>query len=67
MGSEMCIRDRYNFDLFTLPLNLAGLPGMSVPAGTASDTGLPVGLQLIAPAFADERLYRVAAAFEARR
>ena len=57
----------YNFDLFTLPLNLAGLPGMSVPAGTASDTGLPVGLQLIAPAFADERLYRVAAAFEAGR
>ena len=57
----------YNFDLFTLPLNLAGLPGMSVPAGTASDTGLPVGLQLIAPAFADERLYRVAAALEAGR
>lgn len=57
----------YNFDLFTLPLNLAGLPGMSVPAGTASDTGLPVGLQLIAPAFEDERLYRVGAAFEAGR
>lgn len=55
----------YNFDLFTLPLNLAGLPGMSVPAGTASDTGLPVGLQLIAPAFADDRIYRVGAAFEA--
>ena len=57
----------YSFDLFTLPLNLAGLPGMSVPAGTASDTGLPVGLQLIAPAFADERLYRVAAAYETGR
>ena len=57
----------YNFDLFTLPLNLAGLPGMSVPAGTASDTGLPVGLQLIAPAFEDDRLYRVGAAFEAGR
>ncbi|OFT28685.1 aspartyl/glutamyl-tRNA amidotransferase subunit A [Corynebacterium sp. HMSC08D02] len=57
----------YNFDLFTLPLNLAGLPGMSVPAGTASDTGLPVGLQIIAPAFEDERLYRVGAAFEAGR
>lgn len=57
----------YNFDLFTLPLNLAGLPGMSVPAGTAGDTGLPVGLQLIAPAFADERIYRVGAAFEAGR
>lgn len=57
----------YNFDLFTLPLNLAGLPGMSVPAGTASDTGLPVGLQLIAPAFEDDRLYKVGAAFEAGR
>lgn len=57
----------YNFDLFTLPLNLAGLPGMSVPAGTASDTGMPVGLQLIAPAFEDDRLYRVGAAFEAGR
>ncbi|WKD57812.1 Glutamyl-tRNA(Gln) amidotransferase subunit A [Corynebacterium capitovis DSM 44611] len=57
----------YNFDLFTLPLNLAGLPGMSVPAGMAPDTGLPVGLQLIAPAFEDDRLYRVGAAFEASR
>ncbi|WP_175935171.1 Asp-tRNA(Asn)/Glu-tRNA(Gln) amidotransferase subunit GatA [Corynebacterium sp. Marseille-P4321] len=57
----------YNFDLFTLPLNLAGLPGMSVPAGKASDTGLPVGLQLIAPAFEDQRIYRVGAAFEAGR
>ncbi|PAT06761.1 Asp-tRNA(Asn)/Glu-tRNA(Gln) amidotransferase GatCAB subunit A [Corynebacterium hadale] len=57
----------YNFDLFTLPLNLAGLPGMSVPAGKADDTGLPVGLQLIAPAFEDARLYRVGAAYETGR
>lgn len=57
----------YNFDLCTLPLNLAGLCGMSVPAGLASDTGLPVGLQIMAPAFADDRLYRVGAAFEAGR
>ena len=57
----------YNFDLFPLPLNLAGLPGMSVPLGAASDTGLPVGLQLIAPAFEDARLYRVGAAVENRR
>ena len=54
----------YNFDLCTLPLNLAGLSGMSVPAGLASDTGLPVGLQIMAPAFADDRLYKVGAAFE---
>lgn len=55
----------YNFDLCTLPLNLAGLCGMSVPAGLGSDTGLPVGLQIMAPAFADDRLYKVGAAFEA--
>ncbi|WP_394280542.1 Asp-tRNA(Asn)/Glu-tRNA(Gln) amidotransferase subunit GatA [Corynebacterium sp.] len=55
----------YNFDLYTLPLNLAGLPGMSLPVGLASDTQLPVGLQLMAPAFHDDRLYRVGAAYEA--
>ncbi len=57
----------YNFDLFTLPLNLAGLAGMSVPAGFATDSGLPTGLQVMAPAFQDDRLYRVGAAFEAGR
>ncbi|MGP6173390.1 Asp-tRNA(Asn)/Glu-tRNA(Gln) amidotransferase subunit GatA [Corynebacterium sp. A21] len=57
----------YNFDLCTLPLNLAGLCGMSVPAGFAEDTNLPVGLQIMAPAFADDRLYKVGAAFEAGR
>ena len=41
----------YNFDLCTLPLNLAGLCGMSVPSGLASDTNLPTGLQIMAPAF----------------
>lgn len=57
----------YNFDLCTLPLNLAGLCGMSVPAGLARDTQLPVGLQIMAPAFQDHRLYRVGAAFESGR
>ncbi|WP_080795319.1 Asp-tRNA(Asn)/Glu-tRNA(Gln) amidotransferase subunit GatA [Corynebacterium pacaense] len=59
--------EMYNFDLCTLPLNLAGLAGMSLPAGLADDTGLPVGLQIMAPAFQDDRLYRVGAAFEAGR
>jgi aspartyl-tRNA(Asn)/glutamyl-tRNA(Gln) amidotransferase subunit A len=59
--------EMYNFDLCTLPLNLAGLCGMSVPAGFAADSGLPVGLQIMAPAFADDRLYRVGAAYEAGR
>ena len=57
----------YNFDLCTLPLNLAGLCGMSVPSGLASDTNLPTGLQIMAPAFHDDRLYKVGAAYEAGR
>jgi aspartyl-tRNA(Asn)/glutamyl-tRNA(Gln) amidotransferase subunit A len=57
----------YLFDLCTLPLNLAGHCGMSVPSGLSPDDGLPVGLQIMAPALADDRLYRVAAAYEAAR
>ncbi|MHC9574881.1 Asp-tRNA(Asn)/Glu-tRNA(Gln) amidotransferase subunit GatA [Corynebacterium diphtheriae] len=55
----------YNFDLCTLPLNLAGLCGMSLPSGLAPDSQLPTGLQIMAPAFQDDRLYKVGAAFEA--
>jgi aspartyl-tRNA(Asn)/glutamyl-tRNA(Gln) amidotransferase subunit A len=57
----------YLFDLCTLPLNLAGHCGMSVPSGLSPDDGLPVGLQIMAPALADDRLYRVGAAYEAAR
>jgi aspartyl-tRNA(Asn)/glutamyl-tRNA(Gln) amidotransferase subunit A len=57
----------YLFDLCTLPLNLAGHCGMSVPSGLSPDDKLPVGLQIMAPALADDRLYRVAAAYEAAR
>ena len=57
----------YLFDLCTLPLNLAGHCGMSVPSGLSADDGLPVGLQIMAPAMADDRLYRVGAAYEAAR
>jgi aspartyl-tRNA(Asn)/glutamyl-tRNA(Gln) amidotransferase subunit A len=53
----------YVNDLCTLPASLAGTPAISVPAGLAD--GLPVGLQAMAPAMADDRCYRVAAAFEA--
>lgn len=55
----------YQFDLCTLPLNLAGHCGMSVPSGLVD--GLPAGMQIMAPALADDRLYRVGAAFEAAR
>ncbi|MCZ4554432.1 Asp-tRNA(Asn)/Glu-tRNA(Gln) amidotransferase subunit GatA [Rhodococcus maanshanensis] len=57
----------YLSDLCTLPTNLAGHCAMSVPSGLSADDGLPVGLQIMAPAMADERLYRVGAAYEAAR
>jgi aspartyl-tRNA(Asn)/glutamyl-tRNA(Gln) amidotransferase subunit A len=53
----------YAADLCTLPASLAGLPAISVPSGLSA--GLPVGLQVMAPALADDRCYRVAAALEA--
>jgi aspartyl-tRNA(Asn)/glutamyl-tRNA(Gln) amidotransferase subunit A len=54
----------YLNDVATIPANLAGVPGMSLPNGL-SDDGLPVGFQVLAPAKADDRLYRVGAALEA--
>jgi aspartyl-tRNA(Asn)/glutamyl-tRNA(Gln) amidotransferase subunit A len=55
----------YLQDVATIPANLAGIPGMSLPCGLAPEDGLPTGLQLLAPAQADDRLYRVGAAVEA--
>jgi aspartyl-tRNA(Asn)/glutamyl-tRNA(Gln) amidotransferase subunit A len=52
----------YVNDLCTLPASLAGTPAISVPCGLSE--GLPVGLQIMAPTLADERCYRVGAAFE---
>ena len=52
----------YLLDIFTIPVNLAGLPALSVPCGEAS-TGLPIGLHMIAPAFADEKLISAAQSF----
>jgi aspartyl-tRNA(Asn)/glutamyl-tRNA(Gln) amidotransferase subunit A len=56
----------YLNDIATIPANLAGIPGMSVPSGLADEDGLPAGFQVLAPATADERLYSVGAALEAR-
>ncbi|RCK71100.1 Asp-tRNA(Asn)/Glu-tRNA(Gln) amidotransferase subunit GatA [Desertihabitans brevis] len=54
----------YKADLCTLPSNLAGNAAASFPAGLAPEDGLPVGLQVMAPPMADDRLYRVGAALE---
>jgi len=56
----------YLSDLCTVPSNLAGNAALSVPCGL-SDDDLPVGLQVIAPVLADDRAYRVAAAYEVAR
>jgi len=55
----------YLADLCTIPSDLAGNAAVSVPCGLAPEDGLPVGLQVMAPALADDRCYRVAAAVEA--
>ncbi len=54
----------YLSDVCTIPSNLAGDPAISVPFGTGDD-GLPIGVQILAPKLAEERLFRVAAAVEA--
>jgi len=56
----------YLNDIATIPANLAGIPGISVPSGLAPEDGLPTGFQVLAPAMADDRLYAVGAALEAR-
>jgi aspartyl-tRNA(Asn)/glutamyl-tRNA(Gln) amidotransferase subunit A len=55
----------YLNDVTTIPANLAGVPGMGLPMGLAPEDGLPTGIQLMAPARADARLYSVGAALEA--
>lgn len=54
--------EMYLADIFTVPANIAGIPGISVPCGT-DNAGLPIGLQLLAPSFAEARLLSAANAF----
>jgi aspartyl-tRNA(Asn)/glutamyl-tRNA(Gln) amidotransferase subunit A len=49
-------------DILTVPINMAGLPAMSIPCGFHE--GLPVGMQLIGPAFAESKLIKAAFAYE---
>jgi len=54
----------YLNDITTIPANLAGVPGISLPGGLAPEDGLPMGIQFMAPAREDARLYRVGATLE---
>jgi aspartyl-tRNA(Asn)/glutamyl-tRNA(Gln) amidotransferase subunit A len=54
----------YLNDVTTIPANLAGIPGMSLPMGLAPEDGLPTGIQIMAPARSDDRLYSLGATLE---
>jgi aspartyl-tRNA(Asn)/glutamyl-tRNA(Gln) amidotransferase subunit A len=54
----------YLADVYTLPASLAGIAAISLPCGLGSESGLPVGLQLVAPAFGEERMIAAAHAVE---
>jgi aspartyl-tRNA(Asn)/glutamyl-tRNA(Gln) amidotransferase subunit A len=53
----------YLSDIFTIPCNLAGLPGLSLPCGF-NKQGLPIGLQILANHFQEEKIFRVAYTYE---
>ncbi|NDC51840.1 MAG: Asp-tRNA(Asn)/Glu-tRNA(Gln) amidotransferase subunit GatA [Actinobacteria bacterium] len=55
----------YLNDIATIPTNLAGICGISVPSGLADEDNLPAGFQIMAPAMKDDRLYNVGSALEA--
>lgn len=54
----------YLADIYTVPVNLAGLPAMSLPVGNASDTNLPVGLHIIADQFKEDKIFHLANVLE---
>ena len=53
----------YLSDIHTIGANLAGIPGISVPAGF-DENGLPIGLQILGPTFGEEKLLRIARMYE---
>jgi aspartyl-tRNA(Asn)/glutamyl-tRNA(Gln) amidotransferase subunit A len=54
----------YLMDIFTISLNLAGLPGLSLPVGLGDETGMPVGLQIFGPAFGEPAILAAASGLE---
>ena len=53
----------YLSDIYTIAANLAGIPGISIPCGF-DDKNLPIGLQILSPAFGEEKLLRIALMYE---
>jgi aspartyl-tRNA(Asn)/glutamyl-tRNA(Gln) amidotransferase subunit A len=55
----------YLSDIYTIAANLAGIPSISVPCGF-DENNLPIGLQILSPAFSEDKLLRIARMFEAQ-
>ncbi len=56
--------EMYMGDIYTVPINIAGIPALSLPCGTDTATGMPIGMQLIGPAFSEAKLCRAGYSFE---
>lgn len=66
LGSKTDPVDAYKEDIFTVSANIAGLPSISIPFGSGS-TGLPIGMQLLAPHFKEKELYQIAKFIESNK
>jgi len=55
----------YLSDIYTIAANLAGIPGISIPCGF-DDKNLPIGLQILSPAFTEDKLLRIARMYESQ-
>ena len=64
VGDKVDPLQMYLIDIFTISANLAGLPGMSLPVGLGKDSNMPVGLQLMGPAFGEAEMLSVADCLE---
>ena len=53
----------YLTDIYTVPVNIAGIPGISIPCGFDND-GMPIGMQLLGPVLSEEKILQAAYAFE---
>jgi len=62
VGSKISLEEMYGYDALTIPANLGGIAAMNVPIGKIK--GIPVGLQIMVPAFQESRMFQIASAFE---
>jgi aspartyl-tRNA(Asn)/glutamyl-tRNA(Gln) amidotransferase subunit A len=62
IGESISVEDMYNYDLFTAPSSISGIPAISVPAGKVDNKD--IGLQILAPHFAEELIFKLAEDFE---